>query len=111
MLGLADIKPQSAVEKAFAVLGRRWNGVILARLAAGPRRFADLRRAVSGISDSVLADRLDGLARADLVLRSVEAGPPIAVTYRMSPAGEALKPALAELTRWAEHNLAGTGPR
>ena len=39
------------------------------------------------------------------VVRTVDAGPPIAVTYRASESGLALMPALEALTTWAENNL------
>ncbi|HST80781.1 MAG TPA: helix-turn-helix domain-containing protein [Kineosporiaceae bacterium] len=94
-----------ALSRAFDFLGKRWNGVILGTLAAGPAAFSELRRAVTGISDSVLSDRLTELARAGLVLRSVQEGPPIAVTYQLTPAGQALIPAMQELVIWATEHL------
>ncbi len=94
-----------ALARAFGFLGKRWNGVILATLLSGPAGFSELRRAVHGISDSVLADRLAELGRTGLVERSVEAGPPVAVSYRLTPAGLALLPVLRELTAWAQANL------
>jgi DNA-binding HxlR family transcriptional regulator len=68
-------------------------------------RSAELKRAVTGISDSVLSERLAELVRAALVQRTVSEGPPVSVGYRLSPAGEALLPALIELTSWAANNL------
>ncbi|QSE41307.1 helix-turn-helix transcriptional regulator [Rhodococcus erythropolis] len=96
----------AALARAFGFLGKRWNGMILATLLAGPAGFADMRRAVTGISDSVLSERLSGLTDAGLVERHVGEGPPVTVQYRLSPAGLALLPALQELTKWAQDNLA-----
>lgn len=95
----------AALARAFRFLGKRWNGVLLGTLVSGPAGFAELRRAVGGISDSVLSDRLAELCQAGLVLRSVDNGPPISVDYRLTPAGLALLPALDELTSWAAVNL------
>ncbi|HUY44741.1 MAG TPA: helix-turn-helix domain-containing protein [Streptosporangiaceae bacterium] len=95
----------AALARAFGFLGKRWNGVILATLLSGPAGFSELRRAVAGISDSVLSERLTELCRAGLVHRSVDEGPPVAVGYALTPAGQALLPALRELTSWAEENL------
>lgn len=95
----------AALARAFEFLGKRWNGVILGTLTNGPAGFSELRRAVSGISDSVLSERLTELSRAGLVLRSVNEGPPVTVDYRLTPNGDALLPALRELTTWAKHNL------
>jgi DNA-binding HxlR family transcriptional regulator len=95
----------AALARAFRFLGKRWNGVILATLLSGPAGFSELRRAVAGISDSVLAERLAELCGSGLVQRSVDEGPPIAVEYRLTPVGQALLPALNELTTWATDNL------
>jgi DNA-binding HxlR family transcriptional regulator len=95
----------AALARAFAFLGKRWNGVLLGTLTMGPAGFAELKRAVAGISDSVLSERLSELTRAGLVVRSVEEGPPVSVVYRLTPAGDALLPALQALTTWAEANL------
>jgi DNA-binding HxlR family transcriptional regulator len=95
----------AALTRAFGFLGKRWNGVILGTLTLGPSGFSELKRAVVGISDSVLSERLTELCGAGLVLRSVNEGPPIAVDYRLTQAGQALVPALHELTTWAAENL------
>jgi DNA-binding HxlR family transcriptional regulator len=53
----------------------------------------------------MLSERLTELAGAGLVERTVDAGPPITVTYRVTEAGQALVPALDALTVWARANL------
>lgn len=95
----------AALTQAFGFLGKRWNGVLLGVLVQGPAGFAELKRLVAGISDSVLSERLSGLVAAGLVVRTVEDGPPVAVTYRASQSGLALMPALDALATWAKKNL------
>jgi DNA-binding HxlR family transcriptional regulator len=103
-----ELEPRAcdvALARAFAFLGKRWNGVLLGTLLNGPAGFAELRRAVAGISDSVLSDRLSELTGAGLIARNVEPGPPITVCYSLTTAGTALLPALEALTTWASENL------
>jgi DNA-binding HxlR family transcriptional regulator len=95
----------AALTRAFRFLGKRWNGVILATLLPGSAGFAELKRAVDGICDSVLSERLHGLCEAGLVQRRVEDGPPVAVVYALTPAGQALLPVLEGLSAWATTNL------
>lgn len=95
----------SAVSLAFSILGKRWNGMIVDALSAGPLSFAALRRSVEGISDAVLSDRLSELAEAMLLTRVVEPGPPISVAYTLTPAGEQLVPVLRQLGQWAAEHL------
>ncbi|MEH1099869.1 winged helix-turn-helix transcriptional regulator [Micromonospora sp. CPCC 205561] len=93
------------VARAFAFLGKRWNGMLLSTLADGPAGFAELTRALSGISESVLSDRLAELVRVGLVSRTVRQGPPVGVSYELTEPGKALLPVLDALGRWAHENL------
>jgi DNA-binding HxlR family transcriptional regulator len=93
------------LSRAFAFLGKRWNGLIMGTLGTGPAGFAELVRAIPGISESVLSDRLGELSGAGLVKRTVREGPPVGVNYQLTDRGEALVPVLEQLARWAEENL------
>jgi DNA-binding HxlR family transcriptional regulator len=97
----------AALSKAFGFLGKRWNGMLIGVLLTGRAGFSELRRALGGISDSVLSDRLSELAAAGLVRRTVDPGPPVAVSYELTPSGAALAPALGQLSTWAAENLTG----
>nr|WP_243769864.1 helix-turn-helix domain-containing protein [Amycolatopsis acidicola] len=96
----------SALNRAFGFLGKRWNGVILASLALrGPVGFADLKRQVGKITDSVLSDRLTELALTGLVVRTVSDTRPPTVSYELTPAGVNLIPVFHQLAAWAAENL------
>ena len=96
---------EAGLARAFDFLGKRWNGVILGTLRSGPTGFAELRRGVGSITDSVLSDRLNELAEGGLITRTVTDSRPPGVSYSLAPAGEALLPILEQLTDWAEANL------
>jgi DNA-binding HxlR family transcriptional regulator len=95
----------AALSRAFDVIGKRWNGVILGTLSSGPAGFAELRRAVGGISDSVLSERLTELAATGLVQRTVTDGPPVTVEYSLAESGIAFLPAMRALSAWAKDHL------
>ncbi|MFF2042885.1 winged helix-turn-helix transcriptional regulator [Kitasatospora sp. NPDC058170] len=95
-----------ALTRVFTLLGKRWTGMIVAVLTNnGPGYFSELRRAIPGISERMLSDRLTELSDAGLVLRQVDEGPPLRVSYRLTEAGAALRPALTELALWADQHL------
>lgn len=107
---MAEVQPETqacdaAVTLAFSVLGKRWNGMIISTLGVSPTTFVALRRAVAGISDTVLADRLAELTQAGLVARTVDAGPPVTVSYELTTSGTGLLPILSQLGEWASANL------
>ncbi|MFJ5304542.1 winged helix-turn-helix transcriptional regulator [Streptomyces sp. NPDC088350] len=105
--------PVDALTRAFALLGKRWSGLVLAALAKGPAGFGEVRERVPGISDRMLADRLHELAAAGLLTRTVRHGPPVRSSYALTPHGDAFLIPLAALAVWAEEHLAitptGTG--
>jgi DNA-binding HxlR family transcriptional regulator len=103
------VAADASLVRAFDLLGKRWTGVLLGTLRGGPVGFRALARAVPGISDSVLSDRLGELTEAGLVARSVKEGPPVSVTYTLTGAGRELLPALEQIGRWAERHLTTRG--
>jgi DNA-binding HxlR family transcriptional regulator len=103
------VAADESLVRAFDLLGKRWTGVLLGTLRGGPVGFRALARAVPGISDSVLSDRLGELAEAGLVARKVAEGPPVSVTYSLTEAGRALLPALEQIRLWAERHLTARG--
>jgi DNA-binding HxlR family transcriptional regulator len=98
------------INRVFQLLGKRWTGPIVSVLVSQPAYFADLRRAIPGISERMLSDRLSELALAGLLVREVDEGPPLRVSYRLTEAGAALEPALRELALWAKTHLPEGSP-
>jgi DNA-binding HxlR family transcriptional regulator len=86
---------------AIELIGKRWTGAIVCALTEGPLRFGELAKAVPGLSDRLLSQRLRELEDEGLVGREVEAGSPVRVTYSLTEAGAGLRPAIVELKSWA----------
>ena len=87
--------------QAVELIGRRWTGAIVAvLLAEGSHRFSELRDNVPGLSDRVLSQRMRELEAAEIVTRSVDAGPPVKVSYELTPKGEDLRDVVRALERW-----------
>ena len=89
-----------ALARAAEIVGERWTLLIVRDLSLGPLRFSDLRRRLSGVSSSVLSERLAQLERRGLLGRRVLGPPAAATVYELSEMGRALQPALAELMKW-----------
>jgi DNA-binding HxlR family transcriptional regulator len=86
---------------AIELIGKRWTGAIVSALTEGPLRFAELARAVPGLSDRLLSQRLRELEEEGLVERDVQPGTPVRVTYSLTEKGAELRPAMQELKAWA----------
>lgn len=87
---------------AIELIGKRWSGAILSTLEDGALRFGQLTKAVPGLSDRLLSQRLRELEDAGLVRRSVGGDAPVRVTYELTDKGAHLKPVIAELREWAQ---------
>lgn len=87
---------------AIELIGKRWTGAIISALTEGPLRFGELARAVPGLSDRLLSQRLRELEEEGLVEREVEAGTPVRVSYSLTEKGVELRPAISELKQWAK---------
>ncbi|MGW3291845.1 winged helix-turn-helix transcriptional regulator [Streptomyces sp. NPDC001002] len=94
-----------SITRVFQLFGKRWTGPIVSVLITGPAYFADLRRAIPGISERMLSIRLAELAATELVARKVGDGPPLRVSYQLTESGAALEPALKALAEWAKTHL------
>jgi DNA-binding HxlR family transcriptional regulator len=89
------------VALASETLTQRWMLLVLRELCAGAARFSDIRRGVPGITATLLKQRLDTLERAGILERPPARGrerPP----YRLTQAGEELRPVLASIGTWGQ---------
>lgn len=95
----------SLFHRAVELIGKRWTGAILRILMDGPARFGEIQERIPDLSDRLLSERLKELEETGIVVRSVDEGRPVCVTYALTKRGLALKPALDELGEWAENWL------
>jgi DNA-binding HxlR family transcriptional regulator len=86
----------------FAVVGGKWKAAILWELRDGRRRFAELRRAIDGVSEKLLIQQLRELERDGLVTREVFPQVPPRVEYELTDWGERLNAALGPVADWGE---------
>ncbi len=90
------------VAMAAEILGARWTIVLLRELVAGSTRFNDLRRGVPRMSPALLSKRLKDLETAGIVRRARVAGEPDLFEYRLTEAGQGLKPVIEAVGIWGQ---------
>jgi DNA-binding HxlR family transcriptional regulator len=88
----------------LAILADKWTIPVMHSLARGTRRFGELHRELTGVSQKVLTQCLRSLERHGLVERTVFPVIPPKVEYALTPLGESLNEPLAALCRWVEKN-------
>ncbi|MFJ8882986.1 winged helix-turn-helix transcriptional regulator [Streptomyces sp. NPDC102402] len=80
----------------------RWGVLVLAELLERPCRFSELRRAVGGVSEKMLAQTLRTLERDGFVHRDAKPVIPPRVDYSLTPLGKEAAEQVWGLARWAE---------
>ena len=85
---------------AIAVLGRPWNALILNVLQGGALRFSQLSERAKGPGDKVLSARLKELEGRGLLVRQVDAVPPVRVAYELTRIGRTFGQLAEAIERW-----------
>jgi DNA-binding HxlR family transcriptional regulator len=93
------------VQSVLDTVGRRWTGGIMVAASRGARRFTDFRRAIPGISDRMLSQRLKELEALGLLSRTVIPSTPVQIVYEPTVRGLELLQLLQPLLRWGEKHL------
>ena len=92
-----------AINNMWEVLGRRWALLILKNLHTKEAiRFNELKRALPGISSTVLAARLLEMEREGLISKRIYPEIPPRVEYRLTARARELGIILKDLGEWAQ---------
>lgn len=90
------------LENALKIIGGKWKMQIICSLYQdGPTRFNELRRKLSGVSNTMLSSALKELEEDGLVIRQQFMEIPPRVEYNITNNCEGLIPILSELAKWA----------
>lgn len=93
------------LEAALAVIGGKWKPIVLWHLAPGPRRFGELRRLVTGISEKMLIQQLREMEADGIVARKDYQEIPPRVGYSLTEFGVSLAEALGPLCDWGREHM------
>ena len=89
-------------ERAMAILGKKWTGLILRSLMEGSRRFSGMCAYAPGLSDRLLSQRLQELEEVGIVERRVYSERPVLVEYTLTPKGQELRQVVEAVQLWAD---------
>lgn len=88
-------------EAAFEILGKRWTGLIIRVLLAGPKRYREIASQIPGMSDRMLTERFRELEAEGIISRRVYPESPVRVEYELTPKGRELTPVMDSIQEWA----------
>lgn len=94
--------PECPVEVTLVLMGDRWKILIVRELLAETKRFGELKKALTGISQKVLTQHLRIMEASGLVHRKVYAEVPPRVEYSLTETGLSLRPIIDVMWTWGE---------
>ena len=93
------------VQATSNVMAGKWKVLIVWHLSFGPKRFAQVRDLLPGISEKVLTAQLRQLEQDGVIERLVTKSVPPRVDYKLSPAGDDLIPVMEAMCHWGTKHL------
>jgi len=107
------VSPEHVMKKDFGcpvqgtinVLSGKWKVLVVWHLGFMPRRFAELRDLLPGVSEKVLTAQLRQLEKDGVIQRKIKPSTPPQVTYYLTKAGDDLMPMLTDMCHWGTRHL------
>ena len=93
------------IQKTLQLIGGKWKLVILFNLQNGPKRFGELKRDLSPITQQMLTKELRDLEKNNFIHRKVFEIIPPKVEYSLDELGRSSLPILNSLYHWDEENI------
>lgn len=84
------------------LVGKRWTGLMLLLLMAGPKRFSELSRELRDAGDRMVTKRLRELEGEEILVREVIPESPVRVEYRLTDKGHDLAKVIEALCLWSD---------
>ena len=94
--------PKCPIETTLALIGEKWKILIIRDLLTGTKRFGELKKMCSGISQKVLTTNLRTMEDDGLVIRKTFQQKPPRVEYTLSDVGYSLGEVLNAMAHWGD---------
>lgn len=99
--------PECPVETTIQLMSNKWKIFILRDLLDGTKRFNELQKSITNISQKVLTQNLRAMEEDGIVIRRIYAEVPPRVEYQLSEMGVTLKPIIEVLGDWGLKYMEG----
>lgn len=95
--------PECPVATTVQLIGSKWKLLILRDLLTGTKRYNELKKSISGISQKVLTASLKSMVEDGIVIRIDYAEVPPRVEYSLSELGQSMKPVIDVMEQWGQY--------
>ena len=92
--------PACPVELTLLLISNKWKVLIIRDLLDGTKRFSELKKSITNISQKVLTSNLREMEENELLTRKVYPEVPPRVEYTLTDIGYSLKTLLDDMDKW-----------
>ena len=92
--------PPCPVELTLLLISNKWKILIIRDLLEGTKRFSELKKSITNISQKVLTSNLREMEENELLTRKVYPEVPPRVEYTLTDIGYSLKTLLDDMDKW-----------
>lgn len=93
------------IRSVLANVTGKWRIIIILALEDEPKRFGELKRCIGDITQRVLTENLRSLQRDGYITRTVDPGPPVAVSYELTELGQTLVQMMKPMVYWSNDHM------
>ncbi len=95
--------PACPVETTLMLIGDKWKVLIMRDLLCGTKRFGELKKSLTGVSQKVLTSNLRDMEKSGLLTRTVYPEVPPRVEYALTSLGKSMQPILNSMAVWGDN--------
>ena len=96
------------ITNVLDLLGDKWTLLVIRDLVLGKRRYQEFLDSPEEMASNILADRLNKLLVAGLIIRHAYQRNPIRFEYHLTEKGKGLEPILEAILVWGKKQFPGT---
>ena len=94
--------PKNPVEVTIRMMNCKWKILIVRGLLEGTKRFGELKKSVTGITQKVLSAKLKELEQDGILTRKIYPQTPPKVEYTLTDVGYSLHTVLEAMKEWGK---------
>ena len=94
--------PKNPIEVTIQMINCKWKVLIIRELLTGTKRFGQIKKAVTGITQKVLTSKLRELEQDGLLTREIYEQTPPKVEYTLTDVGYSLHTVIDALKEWGK---------
>ncbi|MDD3123828.1 MAG: helix-turn-helix domain-containing protein [Candidatus Izemoplasmatales bacterium] len=88
------------IEHAISIIGGKWKTIIIASLFENKKRFSELMKSISGITQRALSNQLKELVEDGIIEKVSTSETSLRKYYKLTEVGISLSSVITELSKW-----------